>query len=544
MDGYLKLNYKDFALINYNNNFLFLQFDNSSRYFGLLLPNNDYYMKVIDKIENERFKDKKVEEIYLMDENKIKVIYENGEEEYELYNHKLVYRTDKTSRIKLFLDIRHIYDVDEWGRIYSYDIKDGKVNIYFNKGDINFKLYVSGFNKVYENEEKWLKVYYKYDEYRKSPPFERYLYVPFTFEASEIKIIFSDNPEIKYKEERLNKEKLIRSRLLSFVKNNKISAGFPWYFQEWTRDVLISLPAFYLIGKKDIVKNKLIEYSNYFLSDGRLRNITNQNIGNSDSFGLFVKRLFEFRELFSDEEFNQLVNIIIKNLENFEENYFDKRYNLFLAYPNETWMDTLVRNYPIELQFLMLNVYERLYEYTKDNKYKEKLEKIKLSIKLYYLSDFSLYDDLNTKTIRCNIFLSYYYYPNVFSKFEWEKIFDYALNHLYLYWGGVSSISKMDKRFIPESNEDNYFNNNGKSMHNGDSWIFINNITAMALYDVNKDKYQRYIEKIIEADEEYINDIGTLPERSSAIKRSINGAIHQLWSIATYLELFKTINKI
>ncbi|MGB9674699.1 MAG: amylo-alpha-1,6-glucosidase, partial [Nanopusillaceae archaeon] len=224
-------------------------------------------------------------------------------------------------------------------------------------------------------------------------------------------------------------------------------------------------------------------------------------------------------------------------LNSYEYNYLDDKYFLFRAYPNETWMDTLNRQYPIEIQFLMMNVYDNLYNHTKNIEYKEKLEKLKNSVKLYYLSDSSLYDDLKDRKIRCNIFLSYYYYPKLFSNIEWEKIFDYAILHLYLDWGGISSLSKLDKNFIKDTNEDNYFLNEGKSMHNGDSWIYINNIAAISLYKVNKEKYKDIINKILESDLQLIKMIGTLPERSSASKLKPAGALHQLWSLATYIEL-------
>jgi hypothetical protein len=204
-------------------------------------------------------------------------------------------------------------------------------------------------------------------------------------------------------------------------------------------------------------------------------------------------------------------------------------------------MDTLNRIYPIEIQFLMANAYDNLYSYTKKEEYKEKLEKIRDSIRKNYLSDYSLYDDIKNKKIRCNVFLSYYFYPKIFSNFEWENIFDYSLTHLYLKWGGISSLSILDKEFIPYSNEDNYFKNEGKSMHNGDSWIFINNIAAIDLYNLNREKYGNIINSIIKSNERLIKMIGTLPERSSAYELKPAGALHQLWSISTYIELLNNI---
>jgi len=78
-------------------------------------------------------------------------------------------------------------------------------------------------------------------------------------------------------------------------------------------------------------------------------------------------------------------------------------------------------------------------------------------------------------------------------------------------------------------------------MHNGDSWIFINNIAAIDLYNLNKEKYRNIINSIIKSNERLIKMIGTLPERSSAYELKPAGALHQLWSISTYIELLNNI---
>jgi len=533
MEKEIELENFDYAVINNKGSFLFLPLLYNSRYFGLLQYYNNNFIKIIEKIENRDINYNEIEKVILKDYNDLKIIYKDGWEEYKLIDNKLIYKTNKYSTLNVYFDIRYLYDMDEWGRIYNNEKNKDYVKIKFNKGDLNYEVIIRGF-EVYQELNKWIKVNYNYDLYRKSPPFERYVYLPFSFYAKELEIIYKNDKE------NLNGNNLIENRLLSFIYDNNVSAGFPWYFQEWSRDLLISLNGLYYINK-DIVKNKLIEYSNYFLLDGRLKNIKNENVGNSDGIGLYIFRLFQFKDLFEKELFDKLINNIIEKLKLFEDNYLDEKLFLFKAYPNETWMDTLNRIYPIEIQFLMANVYDSLYNYTKKDEYKEKLEKIKNSIRKNYLSDYSLYDDIKNKKIRCNVFLSYYFYPKIFSNYEWENIFDYSLTQLYLKWGGISSLSIFDKEFIPYSNEDNYFRNEGKSMHNGDSWIFINNIAAMDLYNLNKEKYSNIINSITKADERLIKMIGTLPERSSAYELKPVGALHQLWSISTYIELLNNI---
>jgi len=535
----IELKHHDFVFLSSNNSFFTLPLRSYSRFFGLFLLYNNRFIKLVDRIENL---DKKEEpkKILLESPDKVLIDYGGLYEEFSLLDHGIIYRTSKTSKIRVYFDVKDIYDTEEWGRIYEYKIYPDFILLKFNKGDLKVKLYIYGFSEFIENNEKWIKVHYNYDEKRRSPPFDRYLYVPFTLVGSEIYIGLKrrvcEIPDIS-----CSIKDMVKGRISSFM-HSWISAGYPWYYQEWSRDVLISLKGLYLMGYKGLVKEKLLEYSSYFLPNGKMKNIVHDGLnGNSDSFGWYVKRLFEFRNLFTAEEFGKLVNKVEENLIKFTETHYDSKTRLFMAFPNESWMDTLNRAYPIELQFLVLNIYKNLYDFKRDERYRELYLDLRENIQKKYLEDNSLFDDINSRKIRPNIFLSYYILPDVFDREKWEKIFNYALNHLWLDWGGLSSLSKLDKNFIEENNGDNYFKDIGKSMHNGDSWIFLNHIAAISMNRVNKEKYKNYIRKILLSSVKYLKEIGTLPELSSAKKRDISGAISQLWSLATFVELTKEL---
>ncbi|MEM4772848.1 MAG: hypothetical protein QW648_02465, partial [Nanoarchaeales archaeon] len=90
-------------------------------------------------------------------------------------------------------------------------------------------------------------------------------------------------------------------------------------------------------------------------------------------------------------------------------------------------------------------------------------------------------------------------------------------------------------------NGDSMFVDKEKSMHRGDSWIYLNHIAAICMYNLNKEKYAHYINKILFSSIEYLKDIGTLPELSSAKERDVSGAISQLWSLSTFVELLKEL---
>jgi len=536
----LSLNYKDFVFLSSNGSFFTLPLTSYSRFFGLFTLYNNKFIKILDRIVNLDIKEEP-REIFLRGSNEVIIKYDSFYERYYLFQHGILYEVPFTSKIELYFDVKDIYDTEEWNRIYGYEVLPDYILLRFSKGDLNVKLYIYGFSNIEENENKWIKVRYNYDERRKSPPFERYLYSPFKLTGRSIYIGLRRRLEGEYINPNCSIKEIVKDRISSFI-HNWISAGYPWYPQEWSRDVLISLRGLYIIGYKKIVKDKLIEYLSYILPNGKIKNIVHNGInGNSDSFGWYVKRLFEFKYLFTMEEFAKIVNKIEENLVKFTETHYDSKTKLFIAFPNESWMDTLNRKHPIELQFLILNIYKNLYEYKRDERYRELYLDLLNTVKNTYLEDNSLLDSPDSRKIRPNVFLSYYILPDVFNREKWEKIFDYTLNHLWLEWGGLSSLSKLDKEFVEENNGDNYFRDIGKSMHNGDSWIFLNHIAAICMKRVNKEKYKKYIGKILLSSIKYLKEIGTLPELSSAKKRDISGAISQLWSLSTFVELLKEL---
>ncbi|MEM1687842.1 MAG: amylo-alpha-1,6-glucosidase [Nanopusillaceae archaeon] len=535
----LELRNRDFAFLSKNGSFFILSLKRYSRFFGLFFPYNKRYIKIFDHLKNLNIVEKP-EKIILDGSDTLKIFYKDNYEIYKLFKFGLLYETKKISKIQIFFDIKDIYDTEEWGRIYNYQITSNMANIEFKKNDLFVRVYLTGFSSIFENKDKWVEIYYDFDEKRNSPPFKRYLYCPFTIKGKKLIISLIRNPKIKdyYKKESKN---LIEERIKSFI-HDWISVGYPWYYQEWSRDVLISLKGLYYILGKSFVKEKLIEYSKYILPNGKMKNLIFDGLnGNSDSFGLYAKRIFDFEYIFSKEEFLKLVNIVEDNLPKFTETHYDPKTKLFVSFPNESWMDTLNRKYPIELQFLVMNIYENLYRIKRDERYRDLYLDLKDNVEKRYLKDNSLVDTFEEYRIRPNVFLCYYIKKDVLSKEKWEKIFDYSLNHLWLEWGGLSSLSKLDYEFIEENNGDANFIDSKKSMHRGDSWIYLNHIAAICMNDLNSEKYKYYINKILNSSIEYLKDIGTLPELSSAKNRDISGAISQLWSLSTFVELLKNL---
>jgi glycogen debranching enzyme len=331
----------------------------------------------------------------------------------------------------------------------------------------------------------------------------------------------------------------------SIVETNRtgIYAGLPWFYQFWTRDEAISLKSCYLINKKNEVKNILLNLIKNISSDGRIPNrIPSSILGSADGVGWVFKRISEMLDLFEKEEIEFIKQKLIESIYNIELNYMND--NLIKNKAKETWMDTehlgdTRDGFRIEIQTLHLNMLNLAHLLTRNKYYLEKEITMKKKIKDIFLKNNILADGKNDLTIRPNIFIAYYVYPNLLEKEEWIKVFNLSIEKLWLEWGGFSTIDKSSYLFC-----ENYTGENNLSYHRGDSWFFINNIAAICLHRLNKNKYQNLIKKIINANTKdclYLEIIGETSEISSASKQKAQGSLAQSWSSATFIELINEL---
>ncbi len=241
----------------------------------------------------------------------------------------------------------------------------------------------------------------------------------------------------------------------------------------------------------------------------------------------------------------------------------------------ETWMDTEFENdnrkgIRIEIQALRLNMHELMFELTQNQKYKalenilkakvkekfwngnqqksktsrikdsrvvrDKVSAIFVAKKIRRIFSGILADGLNDFTIRPNIFIAAYVYPELLTKEEWETCFENALESLWLEWGGLATIDKSNPLYTDiYTGEQNI-----KSYHRGDSWFWVNNLAALVLYKLNNKKFNENIKKIIEASTEDIlwkGCIGCHAELSSAKELTSHGCFNQAWSNAMFIEM-------
>ena len=214
--------------------------------------------------------------------------------------------------------------------------------------------------------------------------------------------------------------------------------------------------------------------------------------------------------------------------------------------PQETWMDTVWGNDTrsgarIEIQALRLSMYRLAYELSGKDEFKELEQKLKEKVREKFWNGNILADGLDDWTIRPNLFIAAYIYPELLSKDEWSKCFETALPKLWLEWGGLATIDKDNPLFC-----DNYTGENHQSYHRGDSWFWINNLAAIVMARVDRKLFGNYIDQILDAsanDILYQGFIGHHSELSSASEQKSEGCLCQAWSSAMFVELMHELYK-
>ncbi|MBT4823839.1 hypothetical protein HOL83_06665 [Candidatus Woesearchaeota archaeon] len=574
-------------------------------------------IKVIDEVKtNNTILNKKP--THLINKfNSITRMYDKVEETFFLDNsNAFVYSINNhRGNIELILDCREIHDFDDKGRKYNKKKEGEFIVIEYKKYLDNdcktllYKIYLVikgclGHVKI----NKWEQKEYEFDKERNSIPNKLYVYKALRIPVkNQHNLIFSYGNTVKEakknandldmnykKKEYQRKEEIItETKISSNIHDEKIKlaykscikslddlyvnvephngffAGFPWFYQYWTRDEAISTIS--LMKREHFVEAKQILFKQLsnLSRNGKIPNrIPGSELESADGTGWTFKRIYDLMEIVSKKKsFQQyftendvlfvkdkLKTSIVKHLKFFTHNGLAHNRKL------ETWMDTSYKDkedfregFRIEIQALRLKMYKLMKEISKLTKDKakyqeyEKLERNTRDIvKKKFWKSPVLIDGIDEKdkvdkTIRPNIFIAYYVYPELLSNKEWEKCFDNALIKLWLDWGGLSSIDTKNKLFCDE-----HTGENNKSYHRGDSWYWINCLAAVCMQrlgkSLKKKKYEKYISKITDAccEEILFNGIiGHHAELSSAGELSSKGCLCQAWSSAMFVELIE-----
>ncbi len=490
------------------------------------------------------------------------------------YYNSLCYELPKKSSFDVFLDFRKAYDFRQWGRFYRAYEKGKTIVVEFVKktdaredkrsGVEEFSIYLAiRTDGSHKKVGEWVKRDYEADRARNSAS-ERYVYNSFSINASkavfsvassesasvsEANYIFSNLDSLKrqlkshYSGSGSIECNAAINAFESLTTKKGIYAGLPWFFQEWGRDTLVSLPAAHKYLRKSIV----LSYIRSIGNDGRIPNVIphfkGSPLGSSDAVGwlfLRAKELYE-EDAFTESEQKELTSTLKKSLLQQQKNY--GKDGMIFSGRNETWMDTSYSDggregFPIEIQALTLAAYDLLWLLTKDKKAKEQETAMAAVVRKQFWNGRCLKDLAGDSTIRPNIFIAAYAYPQLLAKKEWEACIDNILPHLWLDWGGLSSIDRNHPLFQP-----NYTGEDNRSYHRGDSWFWINNLAAIVMHRLNKKKYGSYIKKIKSAS---VKDLlwngaaGCCSELSSASQQRAEGCLNQAWSCSTLVELLRS----
>jgi len=564
----------NFLLTNKVGGYCLLSSAPSSRYQGVFFMDNSDMYKVIEDINLVGAAPVKeiVNEFSLVARKRGKFV----ESFFMPYGYDvLVYELDKPGEIEITLDIRKSYDNPEFGRIYKVSKFKSSIIVSYRHEKTSLYLVIKPDNLHYKIIGEWIKRVYDYDKKRNTVPFEKYVYkalriksqkIVFAFFKSkkqaieEADYVFKNIERLKEHQKiyvtkintkrpvdpriRLAKKSAINSlnMLVANLKDKRgVFAGLPWFFQFWSRDELISLKAM-MLNKQDKEVKDIIFKNLDLVKDGRLLNINmpEYDTTNADSIGWLFKRISDCLDKFSTKEKITIMDKLEDAIISINKNYLKD--GLVFNKAKETWMDTEWGNdsregFRIEIQALFLNMLKLAYEITKEKKYLHQENEFKSFVRKKFWNGRILADGIDDFTIRPNVFIAAYAYPELLSKTEWVLCFKNIIPKLWLKWGGFSTIEKNHDLFCEK-----HTGEIPQSYHRGDSWFWLNNLAALVLKRTDYKLFKKYVDKIVEASTEEIlmlGAIGNHAELSSASGLKSQGCMAQAWSDAMYIELIE-----
>jgi hypothetical protein len=543
-----EVNDASFLLSNKLGDYLWMNKNVESRYEGWFCRLDEKMYRFIETIEIEDGGNViEIKNFF----NHIERKRENINETFSLSDstHSFIYELNEEKNVRIFFDMRESYSSMP---AKEYKVKREK-DFLIIEFDPHLYLAIKAQNGECIKED--LNRFYTYDQRRNSPPFERKVYKglllfgkKFIFAVADtkkgavkeaekitLKNIFKEKKDIDF----LCAKKSLSNLLLS--KEKGVYAGLPWFFHFWQRDEAISLKSIIDIDS-EIGKEIFFRLLKNGLKKGP------GGVRNMDAIGWTIKRTDDIFSFLNTVEKEKVKREIKKYLEEFLWAFTEG--GLFVNRAYETWMDSIKRDGArIEMQAMKLNMYKTAGSLSKRKSEKDFYKKLELEmckkVREIFFDGNNLYDGYYPrekrldKTIRPNIFIAAYIYPELLSKKEWINCATNALDNLWLSWGGVSTIDKNSKSFS------NFHTGEvSSSYHQGDSWFYLNNLIAIVLYRLDKKKFKYYIRRIIDASKEELLSMGAVGchgEVSSASELKSEGCVNQAWSNAMYLEAKKEI---
>jgi glycogen debranching enzyme len=270
-------------------------------------------------------------------------------------------------------------------------------------------------------------------------------------------------------------------------------AGYPWFTQFWGRDLGWILPAVIDYGNFEAAKESLRTLAK-FQKNGKIPNIIFPNgkadYNSADATPLWIISLYWYALNSGDINFLKEMRKNVDEALNWIKANEDEKG--FLKHGSrETWMDTLDRNYAVEVQVFLIEalksaskIFRVLGENAKSNELAEDAKKIEKNFERnFWNANENFYFDLNSEIKTINVI-----FPVFFGISEnWKKVLEKVESEEFTTDFGVRSIAKSEKIYNPAG------------YHNGSSWAWIVGLLACCEFKNNKpEKGFEYLKKLFD----------------------------------------------
>ena len=291
----------------------------------------------------------------------------------------------------------------------------------------------------------------------------------------------------------------------------EIYAGFPYFNEFWLRDALLVLPSFLSMGNFSFVRDTLLKIA-YKIHERGLPNTMDGSLYPKDVLGLFLIDLYEYFKYTADSSLIDLIadkkESIMKTCSEWMENGFihDKG--------NETWMDSVPREFSVEIQAIWAKAMIAFYSMFKDQNAKKIADTLKNNLNSMFKED-HLMDQKDKDINSANQIFALYF--GVVDPDKKDKIIKNIEDNLLSEYG-ILSVSKNDKTFD--------FN----GYQNGAIWPFLTEMFAAVTFENGKNELGKKLLSILKDK----NDNAQCSSRINEIFQpdgSPKGCPSQAWSI-------------
>ena len=402
----------------------------------------------------------------------------------------ILYQAKNRVDVRLVLDCKHAYDNREWGRNYCIEhLPQGALVSYSKRNDGRdpassqdsfgeYDLFVAIHSPegAFSKDERWLERDYQRDAARNSHPSKRHVFSALSVSAksftvgfgftkaqaisSALKAWIAKDDLIRIEESRVMKwrGKLPDSTVLNnlafacaansldclIVGKKNVYAGLPWFFQSWARDSAVSAKGLAIIGRKDISRQILLDQVSkivdgislpVFFAGKEGKSAVNPALdGVLWTYFRLGEMLDEDPAVFTEEEISLISSKLSETIDRINTVMRD---GLIYNGPKETWMDTewggdTRSGARIEMQCLALSAMRFAKKLGVPAPCESQLQK---TTKAVFWNGKYLNDGKDDPTIRPNVFIAAYVYPELLTHNEWASCFDHVLPKLWLDWG-------------------------------------------------------------------------------------------------------------